>query len=312
MQSDPCDMNIKQYQSPDFLHPELTSLYHHGFDIPRATLEEILALPSASLTDDLEKILLDAVERYNYYSGFPETKDSHAFVLHALYILKELNAYDSLPAILTFFEMDEEIIDFYTVDHMTEYLWQCIYTLGCNQPEKLKDFLLLPGLYTYARAAVAHALGYISRRHLDRKKEIEAIFSELFTTYAVSLPDDGLIDVDYIGLAICDASESQMDSLLPEKNLLFEKGYVSVGICVHYEEVKKMIHHPDSYNFDTPVSDIFTLYKQMSGFMVRPRPSGYVAPIVKPKPAASNKIGRNDPCPCGSGKKYKKCCLNVL
>ena len=23
----------------------------------------------------------------------------------------------------------------------------------------------------------------------------------------------------------------------------------------------------------------------------------------------SNKIGRNDPCPCGSGKKYKKCCI---
>lgn len=29
-----------------------------------------------------------------------------------------------------------------------------------------------------------------------------------------------------------------------------------------------------------------------------------------PQPAAgSKKIGRNDPCPCGSGKKYKKCCL---
>ncbi|CEN35332.1 YecA family protein [Capnocytophaga cynodegmi] len=24
----------------------------------------------------------------------------------------------------------------------------------------------------------------------------------------------------------------------------------------------------------------------------------------------SNKIGRNDPCPCGSGKKYKECCIN--
>jgi SWIM/SEC-C metal-binding protein len=23
---------------------------------------------------------------------------------------------------------------------------------------------------------------------------------------------------------------------------------------------------------------------------------------------SGNKIGRNDPCPCGSGKKYKKCC----
>ena len=24
--------------------------------------------------------------------------------------------------------------------------------------------------------------------------------------------------------------------------------------------------------------------------------------------AEGNKVGRNDPCPCGSGKKYKKCC----
>ena len=30
----------------------------------------------------------------------------------------------------------------------------------------------------------------------------------------------------------------------------------------------------------------------------------------KSKPIISEKkIGRNDPCPCGSGKKYKKCCL---
>ncbi len=24
---------------------------------------------------------------------------------------------------------------------------------------------------------------------------------------------------------------------------------------------------------------------------------------------AAVKVGRNDPCPCGSGKKYKKCCF---
>jgi uncharacterized protein YecA (UPF0149 family) len=24
------------------------------------------------------------------------------------------------------------------------------------------------------------------------------------------------------------------------------------------------------------------------------------------------KVGRNDPCPCGSGKKFKKCCLNSI
>lgn len=32
----------------------------------------------------------------------------------------------------------------------------------------------------------------------------------------------------------------------------------------------------------------------------------------KPEPARRNKVGRNDPCSCGSGKKYKNCCGSVL
>jgi uncharacterized protein YecA (UPF0149 family) len=30
---------------------------------------------------------------------------------------------------------------------------------------------------------------------------------------------------------------------------------------------------------------------------------GRTAPLAR-----RTKIGRNDPCPCGSGKKYKRCC----
>jgi tetratricopeptide (TPR) repeat protein len=33
-------------------------------------------------------------------------------------------------------------------------------------------------------------------------------------------------------------------------------------------------------------------------------------PFRKSISATSAKIGRNEPCPCGSGKKYKKCCLS--
>ena len=36
---------------------------------------------------------------------------------------------------------------------------------------------------------------------------------------------------------------------------------------------------------------------------IREQEYGTVKPIVKTK-----EPGRNDPCPCGSGKKYKKCC----
>ena len=31
-------------------------------------------------------------------------------------------------------------------------------------------------------------------------------------------------------------------------------------------------------------------------------------PPVDPIHAQNKGVGRNDPCPCGSGKKYKKCC----
>ncbi len=45
--------------------------------------------------------------------------------------------------------------------------------------------------------------------------------------------------------------------------------------------------------------------------------NGSLVPQPPPPPPVQNvvtsrhrKVGRNDPCPCGSGKKYKKCCLN--
>ena len=37
--------------------------------------------------------------------------------------------------------------------------------------------------------------------------------------------------------------------------------------------------------------------------------SGASDGTVQKKPVVKGeKVGRNDPCPCGSGKKYKKCC----
>jgi uncharacterized protein YecA (UPF0149 family) len=39
--------------------------------------------------------------------------------------------------------------------------------------------------------------------------------------------------------------------------------------------------------------------------MTEVAPSGLVETYRRTEP----KIGRNDPCPCGSGKKYKHCCL---
>ncbi len=37
----------------------------------------------------------------------------------------------------------------------------------------------------------------------------------------------------------------------------------------------------------------------------------YSGPLERPRPVVRNQqVGRNDPCPCGSGTKFKKCCGN--
>ena len=54
--------------------------------------------------------------------------------------------------------------------------------------------------------------------------------------------------------------------------------------------------------FDNPEDEIPHIHEPVIEEM--PEMPGKGKPIVRTTP----KIGRNDPCPCGSGKKYKKCC----
>lgn len=58
----------------------------------------------------------------------------------------------------------------------------------------------------------------------------------------------------------------------------------------------------ESKNFDemenTPLSNIITSVEKEEYSESKQQP-------VKPE---MPKIGRNEPCPCGSGKKYKNCC----
>jgi hypothetical protein len=49
-----------------------------------------------------------------------------------------------------------------------------------------------------------------------------------------------------------------------------------------------------------------------SAIDMRMRLAGKMSPEPAAEPVIKAKVGRNDPCPCGSGKKYKKCCGKSL
>ncbi len=52
------------------------------------------------------------------------------------------------------------------------------------------------------------------------------------------------------------------------------------------------------------VTDLPLTLQKIDAYWRSPKPSRSV-PV---RPGPHNKVGRNDPCPCGSGAKYKKCC----
>lgn len=74
-------------------------------------------------------------------------------------------------------------------------------------------------------------------------------------------------------------------------------------------EVKLEIDYEKLYfnMLDAKANWLYTL-PQWDGILSEERRQEITKEFHKSKTAVSNKVGRNDPCPCGSGKKYKKCC----
>ncbi len=299
---------------PEFIHKEINWLYESGLRIDEEKLKQILSLPYKSLVSDLKNVLRDSICRYEYFKkicdadGFDEEKLS--FALHAFYLLGELHAQESLPAILETFSQGEDFLDFWYGDHLPGNLWEPLYYISDQQPGALKDFVFSPDICTYARSEVSCCVGQIGLHQPDKRDEVIEWFRDVFSHLSEASLKDGIVDSDFIGLAICDALELRSPELLPEIKKLFDLKYVSESICGNFNEVEQDIFKPEEPYFKMDLLNIFDRYKQITttwyGYSNEEELSDTGNEPIRVEP----KIGRNDPCPCGSGKKYKKCCLN--
>ena len=95
------------------------------------------------------------------------------------------------------------------------------------------------------------------------------------------------------------ADERKIRRKVKEMNELEENS--SVRLEIDFEKLyKKMVEYRADHLYTLPQwNNIFDETKQKALFAEQRNSRT----VVKGK-----KIGRNDPCPCGSGKKYKHCC----
>lgn len=95
------------------------------------------------------------------------------------------------------------------------------------------------------------------------------------------------------GFLICHLAELKAKQSIPIIKKAYENDCVDYTVVGDLEDVEIMMgqrrHRSTSPNYSLLFDDFF--------------------PGKEKKQKKKRKIGRNDPCPCGSGRKYKKCCF---
>jgi len=308
---------------PAIVNPLVIHLYENGLYIDDHLIHEILKLPRKSLIADLELILDDLLCRYEFFKHEVENlgwdEEEMGFPIHAIMLLAELRAEESLPKVLEVLSQDDEFLHFWFEDHLTTTLWEPLYYLGNKQLDVLKQFVQEAGIETFAKTAVSRAVSQIHYHQSEKKEEVFQWFSEVLEFFTNSQPEDNVIDSDTIGLILCDVVDLRYEALLPLIKDLYSKHYVAEGITGDYKSVEKDIKKAREYPNKENLMDIISRYENIttawSGYKEEDANTDFddyvdYDDIPETEPVRTGpKIGRNDPCPCGSGKKYKKCCF---
>ncbi|MCF8227148.1 MAG: DUF1186 domain-containing protein [Bacteroidales bacterium] len=312
---------------PEFMNPEIIWLYEYGLHIDKDKLSTLLHLPKESLISDLELVLQDSIDRFSYFKDLTEKKGWNEeimnFVVHAVSLLGEIEASKSLNSLFNILNQSEEYIDLYLYDFVTIVLWEPLFKMARNELETCKQFMMKSGIDTYVKTAVSDMMQQLVHNYPERRNEIVNWFKDIIHFYLNRTLDDNVLDSDLIGLMVCDIIDIEAKELLPDIEMLFEKQIVSKGICGSLDSVREAFHNPTEYSKKREILSISERYDEITSTW-----AGYIEDekkgisvnsdfdhmgnfeFTKPYVRTELKIGRNDPCPCGSGKKYKNCCLN--
>ena len=312
--------------TPEFNHPEVKIFYHSAYDIDRDTLHAIMALPRQTLIEDMQKMLMDSVERYEdywKYEGFEMN-----FPIHAMSVLSSLQAEEALVTLLLIMSQGEEFLDFWFDDFLIEEFWQYIYCMGQNRTDKLMEYFKTPGNYVFARSEVLIGITQIAISQPGRKQEIVELEVETLEFLYNNIYDDDIFSPFLFDDLLYNLSVLGDKKLLPLIEKCYATGKVDEKEVGTLDEIIKNLESEeidDNYFEDYKLyTDIDQFYDEWERWAIelQEEEDGYydddefddddglfpnynksVLPYVAPP-----QTGRNDPCPCGSGKKYKKCC----
>jgi SEC-C motif/PBS lyase HEAT-like repeat len=221
--------------------------------------------------------------------GDPESPAIWAPV-HAWRALGQLGIAEAVQPLLAFLNMIGE-----DEDVATEELPIVFGLIGPTALPAIGAFLAAPSRSNSSIRVAASGLGEIALRHPPWRNEC--------LTHLVRLLDqDAPPDDTGKGAVVSTLLDLNAVEAIDAIRLAFRRNTIDISIAGDVEDVE--IELGLRRRRSTPAPRYHLLPVGSPGFPSEGQARGPAQ--ERPHPA---KIGRNDPCPCGSGKKYKKCCL---
>lgn len=250
-----------------------------------------------------------------------------------LYLLWESQAKEALPAILTALRLPRDRDSDLFGDAVTEAIPRILATLAPDQLDLIEELIGNRELDPFVRWAAADSLKYLVRDGLLSMQEAVEVLRRRLSE---NLMDPQVYVTEALIITLCDLDPRPAETEIKAAfgsgvvdETMIDRKFVEQAIAAGGLAEKEFAGLPPT-RLDDAVEHMRQFYcfnprppvrTESSAFTQSPERTRqhFVAPRSEaenlPSPQSQTirneerRIGRNDPCPCGSGKKYKKCCL---
>ena len=242
--------------------------------------------------------------------------------LHAIHILALIKSRESFELLLDIIRYHEDDLG----NWLTEDASSLLVAFGEDFIEPIKEFTNDETLETFVRLVATSALAALGKKFPHHQDDIKQHLTKLLKT-----TQDGT----FAGLVADDLASFHDPSVMPDIHRAFEDGIIDDPF-VQEDELEEVINgvfsdmdardfkrntadplnhfsrenierlHMINYEEDDEDDEDDDEFEDEIDSVLKDDYSEPAMEEIKPK---EKKIGRNEPCPCGSGKKYKKCCM---
>lgn len=235
--------------------------------------------------------------------------------LYALFLLSQFREKRAFPKIIELISFPESKVEILLGDVVTEDLPSILYSTYDGNVSLLKQTIENEQGYIYVRAAALDVYGKLYADGFIAKEELINYLRTIIKDH-LKLEESEL--AVYIQNVVIDRHIFEM---VDDVQTFYDENQIDIMLAGEFDDFIDEIY---SYNHDNEnVSYIDDTIKRMSWWAcfeqsrenrlkLETRMNELGESLAEEKEQLAEKkekVGRNDPCPCRSGKKYKKCCL---